>query len=101
MNQRPAPALDWLGIVAEVHRQGMTLTELAIRNGMHKAVCRQVKSRPNYKAQKLIADFLGMKPETLWPERYPKGKHKTLDTVKYPPVASQKAVAPADKRAAA
>lgn len=101
MNQRPRPALDWPGIVAELHRQGMTLTELAIRNGLHRAVCRQVKDRTNYKGQKVIADFLGMKPEELWPDRYPKGKPKILDTVKFPPVASQNAGAPADERAAA
>lgn len=101
MNQRPSPALDWPGIVAELHRRGMTLTELARRSGLHAAVCRQVKDRTNYKGQKVIAEFLELKPEALWPDRYPKGKPRILDTNKYPPMASQKADAIADKRAAA
>ena len=31
---RKQPKMDWPGIVAELHRQGMTLTELAVRNGL-------------------------------------------------------------------
>lgn len=101
MNQRPSPALDWPGIVAAVHRQGMTLTELAKRNGLPAAACRKVLSQGHFKAQKVIADFLGYKPEELWPDRYPKGKPRILDTKKFPPVASQKADPDADTTAAA
>jgi len=101
MNQRPLPALDWPGIVAEVHRQGMTLTELAKRNGLPAAACRKVLSTGHFKAQQVIADFIGMKPEELWPDRYPKGKPRILDTNKFPPVASQKADRSSDKRAVA
>lgn len=101
MNQRPAPAMDWPGIVAELHRQGMTLTELAIRNGLPAVACRKVKTVGHFKAQEVIAKFLGMKPEALWPERYPRGKPRILDTNKFPPVASQKAEATTDKRNAA
>lgn len=100
MNQRPAPALDWPGIVAELHRQGMTLTELAKRNGLPAGACRKVPSQGHYKAQQVIAEFLGMKPEALWPDRYPRGKPRILDTVKFPPVASQKDGALADRKAA-
>ncbi len=95
------PAMDWPGVIAELHRRGMTLTELAKRNGHNPNVFRQVKSRTLYKVQKIIADFLGQKPEDIWPARYPIGKPRILDTVKYPPLASQNADEPADKRAAA
>ncbi len=101
MTQRPGRAMDWPGIVAELHRQGMTLTELAKRNGMPAGACRKVPSQPHYKAQQVIAEFLGEKPEALWPERYPRGKPRILDTVKYPPVASQNVTEPADKADAA
>lgn len=101
MNPRPSPAMDWPGIVAEIHRKGMTLTELAKRNGLPEAACRKVLSQGHFKAQQVIAEFLGMKPEALWPDRYPKGKPRILDTNKFPPVASQKADAIADTRAAA
>lgn len=101
MTQRPRPALDWPGIVAELHRQGMTLTELAKRNGLPAGACRKVPSQGHYKAQQVIAEFLGYKPEALWPERYPKGKPRILDTNKFPPVASQKGGADPDKAMAA
>lgn len=101
MTQRPTPAMDWPSIVAELHRQGMTLTELAKRNGLPETACRRIPSQGHYKAQQVLAEFLGHKPEDLWPERYPKGKPRILDTKKFPPVASQKGDAPADKRDAA
>lgn len=87
---RKQPIMDWQAIKAEIHRRGMTLTELAKRNGMHPTLCRQVSSRTNRKAQQAIADFIGEKPEDLWPDRYPAGKHRILDTTKFPPVSSQK-----------
>ena len=95
---RKQPIMDWQAIKAEIHRRGMTLTELAKRNGMHPTLCRQVSSRTNRKAQQAIADFIGQKPEDLWPDRYLNGKHRILDTTKFPPVASQKSGAVTDNR---
>ncbi len=99
--KKQEPTLDWPGVIAELHRRGMTLTELAKRNGHNPNVFRQVKSRTLYKVQSIIAEFIDQKPENLWPSRYPKGKPRILDTNKFPPVASQKAGADADKAAAA
>lgn len=95
------PTMDWPAVLAELHRRGMTLTELARIHDIPVGSCRRVKGQTHYKAQQAIADFIGQKPEDLWPSRYPKGKPRILDTVKFPPVASQKADARADKRAAA
>lgn len=95
------PVMDWPAVIAALHRQGMTLTGLAKLNGLNPDVFRQVKSRTNYKAQALIADFLGVKPESIWPSRYPKGKPRIFDSAKYSPVASQKAAAAADEKDAA
>lgn len=96
--KKPAPVLDWHGIKAELHRRGMTLTELGRRNGLHPSQCRQVNAKTHYGAQKVIADFLDLKPEQLWPDRYPKNKPRILDTAKYPPVDREKDAAGADKR---
>ena len=103
VNTRPTkePKLDWPGIVAELHRRGMTLGELSSRIGLTRSACGKVKDLPNYKAQQAIADIIDEKPEDLWPSRYPKGGPRILDTKKYPPVDSQKANASADKSAAA
>lgn len=95
------PKMDWPGIKAELHRQGMTLTELAIRNGLPSGAVRKLQTVRHYPAQEVLAKFLGYAPEDLWPDRYPKGGPRILDRTKFPPVASQKSGDPADKKAAA
>lgn len=95
------PVMDWLDIKNEVHRRHMTLTELAIRSGLYPSICRKVKNITNYKAQAAIAEFIGRKPEELWPDRYPQGKPCILDTKKYPRSESQKSNAVAGMRTAA
>lgn len=92
------PKMDWVEILALLHRQGMTLSELANRNAIPIGSITRVKSKTHYAGQQAIADFLGEKPEDLWPDRYPKGKPRILDTTKYPPVSSQKASAVSDSR---
>ncbi|MBC9246705.1 helix-turn-helix domain-containing protein [Paracoccus sp. 11-3] len=92
------PVMDWPAVVAEMHRRGMTMTELAKRNDLPVGSCRRVKGQTHYKAQQLIADFIGQKPEDLWPDRYPQKKSRILDTVKYPPVSSQKSDEGTDSR---
>lgn len=96
--KKQEPVMDWPAIKAELHRNGMTLQALAERNGLNPGRFRQVKSNTNFKAQQIIADFIGRKPEDLWPSRYLKGKHRILDTQKFPPVASAKAGGSADSR---
>lgn len=98
---RKQPKMDWPGLVAELHRRGMTLTGLAERNGLPANACRRVKTVSHYPAQEAIAKFLGHAPEDLWPDRYPRGGPRILDTKKFPPVASQKALLAADKSEAA
>ena len=97
----PQPAMDWPAIKAEVHRRGMTLTALAERNGLHPTACRKVNTRTHFAAQDLIAAFIDQKPEDLWPDRYPRGKPRILDTKKFPPVASAKKDDAADRAKAA
>ena len=92
------PKMQWPEVLAKLHMAGMTLTELAKRNDIPVGSCRRVKGQTHYKAQQAIADFIGEKPEDLWPDRYPVGKPRILDTAKFPPVASQKTGAVADSR---
>lgn len=99
--KQPEPVMDWPAILAEVHRRGMTLSALATREGLTASAMTRVRSTTNYKCQAVLAEFLGYKPEDLWPSRYPKGKPRILDTAKYPEVASQKSGFGADKRDAA
>ncbi len=100
MTQRK-PKMAWPEIVAKLHLGGMTLTELARRNDIPVGSATRVKGQTHYKAQQAIADFIGEKPEDLWPDRYPKGKPRILDTAKFPPAHSQKLSQIADIRGAA
>lgn len=86
------PVLDWHGIKAELHRRGMTLTGLGRMSGLDPSACRRVNTSTNYAAQAAIAEFIGQKPEDLWPDRYPKGKTRILDTTKYPTAPDRKSV---------
>lgn len=94
------PALDWHGIKAELHRRRMTLTGLGTMCGIAPSDVRRVGTATHYAAQAAIAEFIDRKPEELWPDRYPKGKPRILDTAKYPAAASQKSKQFADMRRA-
>lgn len=97
MTQRQ-PKLAWPEVIAKLHLRGMTLTELARSNDIPVGSFTRVKGQTHYRAQQVIADFIGEKPEDLWPDRYPKGKPRILDTQKFPPVASAKTSGSADSR---
>src|SRR5690606_20161854 len=94
------PSMDGEAIKAEVHRRGMTLTELATRAGLHPSILRKVKTMPHYPGQAVLADFIDQDPESLWPDRYPKRSSGILDTAKWPPLESQKSNAGADMQVA-
>ncbi|WP_435657914.1 helix-turn-helix domain-containing protein [Brucella pituitosa] len=88
-------------ILCEIHERGMTLEQLAIRNGRNASSFRNIWTRPNSINETIIAEFLGMKPEMLWPNRYPKSTTRVYDSAKHGPLESQKSNAAFDKRAAA
>lgn len=84
------PLMDWEGIKAEVHRRKMTLTKLAELNGFHPTLIRKVKDTKLYEAQAVLADFIGQKPEDLWPDRYPKKTSGIFDSAKWSGLKGQK-----------
>lgn len=98
---KKTPAMDWEAIKAEVHRRGMTLTELAVRSGLHPSILRKVKTMTHYPGQEALAAFINQKPEDLWPKRYPKKSSGILDTAKWPPLESQNSNASTDMQVAA
>jgi len=57
-------------IRAEIRKTGVTLTELALNNGMEQSAVRVALCRPHFAAEQLIAKHLGRKPQDLWPDRY-------------------------------
>ncbi len=57
-------------IRAAIHMRGMTLTKLAVDNGLSESACRHALNRPLPKADMVISSFLGVSLNELWPDRY-------------------------------
>jgi Ner family transcriptional regulator len=88
-------------ILYEIHERGMTLEQLALRNGRNPSSFRNIWTRTNSINEAIIAEFIGEKPEVLWPTRYPKTTTRIYDSAKHGPLESQKSNARADTRVAA
>ncbi|MEP0235569.1 helix-turn-helix transcriptional regulator [Roseibium sp.] len=71
---------DKHAIKAELHRQGMTLTALAEREGINPKSFRGVWARTHRKAEAALARFLGEPVEVLFPDRYPIRTSRILST---------------------
>ncbi|MBO9421746.1 helix-turn-helix domain-containing protein [Labrenzia sp. R4_2] len=97
----PFEGWDRYSILAEIQRQGMTLSELADRAGMKPNAFGHVWTRTVRKAEAVIAEFLETDPAVLWPDRYPITSHRIYDIRKHGPSTSQKRSVSADKVAAA
>lgn len=71
-------AQDWhrADIIAGVRKAGWTLASLSRHHGYSKPTLRITLDRKWPKGQQLIADAIGVAPQTIWPSRYEQ-KHKT------------------------
>lgn len=57
-------------IKAEIRARGTTLRDLSIASGLHPEAISRAVRQPWPAVEKIIADFLGIPPEQLWPDRY-------------------------------
>lgn len=76
---------DWhrADIVAELRKAGWSLRRLALHHGYSSANTLTVAmARPWPKGQRLIAEAIGVPPETIWPSRY-QGKDTTHSSDTY------------------
>lgn len=76
---------DWhpADIKAAIQKRGTTMAELARHHGYSRATSFYNALKIHYpKVERIIADFLDMRPEEIWPSRYEK---KKVD-FKVPPV---------------
>lgn len=76
--KKPAPQ-DWhkADIIAALHKAGTSFRKLALARGVHPNGFTNVlrSSRPSW--QTVIAEAIGVPPQTIWPTRYhPDGTHK-------------------------
>lgn len=75
---------DWhkADILAAVHKAGWSLAELSRYHGYSNSRSISVALTRRWpKAQKLIAEVIGVPPETIWPSRYVEqdtAKHRAL-----------------------
>jgi Ner family transcriptional regulator len=66
-------------IKAAIRKGGVTLTELARRNGYSHAAIHKALHAPWPNVERVIADFLGVPPRALWPSRYrDDGMHRSV-----------------------
>lgn len=58
-------------IKAAIRKRGITLAELALRADVSKqAVSAALDRRSSERIDKVIAEFIGLKPHQIWPSRY-------------------------------
>ena len=65
-------AADWHreDIKAAIRKRGATLSSLSTKHGYEESACRRATKYPWPAIERIIADFLGEKPESIWPSRY-------------------------------
>src|SRR4051794_38614369 len=59
-------------VVAEVHKLGSNLAELARQNGRSESCLRVALTHPRSPSNRIIASFLGKAPHEIWPEWFNK-----------------------------
>lgn len=71
MSKKPA-SQDWhrADVVAAFKKRGTTITRVARELGMCDSYLRQATSKPYPKAERVLAEYLGMNPQDIWPSRY-------------------------------
>ncbi|EAU5655750.1 transcriptional regulator [Salmonella enterica] len=63
---------DWpsADIKAELEKRGVSLRELSRRNGLSAQTIGNALRYKYPKAQRIIAEAIGVPPEEIWPSRY-------------------------------
>lgn len=64
--------LDWhpADIVAALRKKGWSLRRLSVYHELRPLTLGRAISVPYPKAERIIADVIGVKPEAIWPSRY-------------------------------
>lgn len=70
--KKPAAAdWHWSDVLARLHKAGWSLRQLAFENNYTDGnTLGEAKRRPFPKGERIIAQAIGLKPETIWPSRY-------------------------------
>lgn len=57
-------------IKAAIRMRGSTMADLSRQNGYVDSVVKQVLRKPWPAVERIVADFLGVEPSEIWPDRY-------------------------------
>lgn len=57
-------------IKAAIRKRGTSLEKLSEANGLDRRACSLALLRPHFAAEMVIAEFLGVSPRQIWPQRY-------------------------------
>ena len=63
-------AMHPIDITAAVHKRGTNLAALARTNGLSSSALNYALKYPAKRAEAVLANFLGVAPRVLWPDRY-------------------------------
>jgi len=79
--KKPVPE-DWhpADIVAALRKAGWSTRRLSVHHGLHPSACAKAMHEPWLRCEQLIADAIGLAPETIWPARYAKRAQHTTRT---------------------
>lgn len=69
---------DWhpADIIAGIRKKGTSLAALSRKAGLASSTLANALTRHWPKGEQLIAQELGVRPEQIWPSRYPASKHR-------------------------
>ncbi|WP_455476137.1 helix-turn-helix domain-containing protein [Bartonella sp. B17] len=74
---------DRHSILAELRRRNMTLAELAKAYKIPSSSVQHIWKRSNEKAERAIADFIGLPVEQIFADRYPKSRNRIFKAAKH------------------
>lgn len=76
--QPSATAEDWhpADVVAALRKAGWSLRGLSVHHGFSPWTLRHAQARSYPRAEALIAEAIGVKPEVIWPTRYAERERK-------------------------
>lgn len=57
-------------VKAAIRKKGITLRDLSVRNGYSESYLRNALMRPLFDAEQIIARFIGVPAQVIWPDRY-------------------------------
>jgi Ner family transcriptional regulator len=75
--RRPKPLSGWHAedVKAAIRKKGMTLTALSRRHEYSDSYLRGTLIRQRPHGEEIIAEFLGISPAEIWPDRYPSARN--------------------------